>query len=203
VEWLQQLEAVCRAFDILLIVDDIQVGCGRTGPFFSFERAGIQPDIVVLSKSISGMGLPMSLLLIKPAVDQWEAGEHTGTFRGNNLAFVTATRALRYWEGDGLKSAVSQKGEILGEGLRQIARECAEMDVRVRGIGLIYGLEMPNGDLARHVSRTAFGHGLVIERCGADGQVVKFIPPLLVDDEVLREGLDIFKRSMMTALVAR
>ena len=97
-EWLRRLSELCQDNDILLIVDDIQMGCGRTGPFFSFEPAGIVPDIVCLSKSISGYGLPMALTLLKPEIDEWEPGEHNGTFRGHNPAFVTATAALReFW----------------------------------------------------------------------------------------------------------
>ncbi|MGH3851023.1 MAG: aspartate aminotransferase family protein, partial [Pseudonocardiaceae bacterium] len=87
-EWLKGLEELCRRYDMLLIVDDVQMGCGRTGPFFSFEPAGITPDIVTISKSISGYGLPMALTLIRPELDVWEPGEHNGTFRGNNPAFV-------------------------------------------------------------------------------------------------------------------
>ncbi|HAP93692.1 MAG TPA: diaminobutyrate--2-oxoglutarate transaminase, partial [Desulfotomaculum sp.] len=99
-DWLKKVEKICRTRGILLIVDDIQAGCGRTGPFFSFEPAGIKPDIVCLSKSISGCGLPLALTLIDPEFDIWAPGEHNGTFRGNNLAFVTATEALTYWEDD-------------------------------------------------------------------------------------------------------
>ena len=95
--WLQRLSECCKRHDVLLIVDDIQAGCGRTGTFFSFEPAGIQPDLVCLSKSISGSGLPMSLTLIRPDLDIWSPGEHNGTFRGNNAAFVTATEALSWW----------------------------------------------------------------------------------------------------------
>ena len=92
--WLKELAKLCQRHDMLLIVDDIQVGCGRTGTFFSFEAAGIRPDIITLSKSLSGFGLPMSLVLMKPELDVWKPGAHSGTFRGNNLAFVTATQAL-------------------------------------------------------------------------------------------------------------
>src|SRR5690606_30014682 len=87
-KWLKNLEKVCRKHDVLLIIDDIQAGCGRTGTFFSFEEAGIQPDMVTLSKSLSGYGLPMAVVLLKPELDRWKPGEHNGTFRGNNLAFV-------------------------------------------------------------------------------------------------------------------
>lgn len=199
VEWLQQLERLCRARDILLIVDDIQVGCGRTGPFFSFERAGIQPDIVLLSKAISGLGLPMSLVLIRPAIDQWHPGEHTGTFRGNNLAFIAAAEALRYWEDDGLCGAVAQLSQVLAEGLRCIAAEFPDLAVQVRGSGLIYGLQLADGSLAGRVSRAAFEHGLIIERCGADDEVLKFLPPLVIDTGVLQEGLKIVRQSIAIA----
>lgn len=94
-EWLQGLEKLCKKYDILLIVDDIQAGNGRTGEFFSFEFAGIKPDIVTVSKSLSGYGLPMALVLFKPELDVWGPGEHNGTFRGNNMAFVTARAASR------------------------------------------------------------------------------------------------------------
>lgn len=113
-EWLQEIEQICRDFDILLIIDDIQVGNGRTGPFFSFEKSGINPDIITLSKSIGG-GLPLSIILMKSELDQWKPGEHTGTFRGNNLAFVAATKVLSYWESDGLTDAVYYKEDVLKE----------------------------------------------------------------------------------------
>ena len=121
VEWLKRLEVLCRRFDMLLIIDDIQIGCGRTGTFFSFERAGLDPDIVVLSKSISGFGLPMSLVLLKPELDIWQAGEHTGTFRGNNLAFVTATAALEFWRDDSIGQIVTAHSVILTKELAALA----------------------------------------------------------------------------------
>src|SRR5699024_8229259 len=99
-EWIKGIAEIAKKFDILLIVDDIQAGCGRTGTFFSFEPAGIEPDIVCLSKSIGGYGLPMAITLFKRELDIWGPAEHNGTFRGNNLAFVAATEALNFWEND-------------------------------------------------------------------------------------------------------
>ena len=124
----KQLEQLCREFDILLIVDDIQVGNGRTGTFFSFERAGIYPDMVTLSKSIGG-GLPLALSLIRPDLDQWKPGEHTGTFRGNNLAFIAATEALAYWDGEDMPEAVSYKADILDTELRRIADKYPDLSL--------------------------------------------------------------------------
>ena len=119
--WMQELQRLCRRHDMLLIVDDIQVGCGRTGSFFSFDEMDIQPDIITLSKSLSGFGLPMSLVLIKPELDQWKPGAHSGTFRGNNLAFVTAAHALdKYWSDDALKSKRKRKQPSFGDWLETL-----------------------------------------------------------------------------------
>ena len=120
-QWMRNLDDICKRHGILLIVDDIQVGCGRTGPFFSWEEMGIDPDIVTLSKSISGSGLPMALVLLKPELDVWAPGEHNGTFRGNNAAFATATAALdHFWTDDELTQAVASKGQRARAGLQSI-----------------------------------------------------------------------------------
>jgi diaminobutyrate-2-oxoglutarate transaminase len=189
-EWLQELEVICREFDILLIIDDIQVGNGRSGEFFSFEFAGINPDMVTLSKSIGG-GLPMALLLFKPDLDQWKPGEHTGTFRGNNLAFVASKVSLeQYWQNDDLSNAVFYKEKILKETLEKIANKYDSEDVSVRGRGLAYGLEFKKDkSIAGQISEYAFNEKLIVETCGSDGQVVKFLPPLIIDEDTLREGL--------------
>src|SRR5690606_6460529 len=108
-DWLKRLAETLKKHDVLLIVDDIQIGCGRSGHFFSFEEAGIKPDIVTLSKSLSGYGLPFAMLIFKPELDVWAPGEHNGTFRGFNPAFVTATKALDFWSDDTFASAVRAK----------------------------------------------------------------------------------------------
>lgn len=202
-QWLQGLESICRDNDILLIVDDIQVGNGRTGPFFSFEEAGIRPDIITLSKSI-GAGLPMALVLMRPELDQWKPGEHTGTFRGNNLAFTAAAATLEtYWKDDSFTREVLEKGEIVREGLERIAADHPVLRGRIRGRGLIWGLEIYPGHLAETISREAFGNGLVVELSGADGQVIKLLPPLTIEPEVLREGLAILARSVESVTASR
>ncbi len=190
IKWLQDLEALCREFDILLIIDDIQVGNGRTGTFFSFERAGIKPDMVCLSKSIGG-GLPMAVLLMRPELDQWKPGEHTGTFRGNNLAFVAATQALTYWDNEDFAEAVKYKGKIMEEELTKIAEKYPQLDIELRGIGMVWGLDIPRPGFAGDVSKEAFDNKLIIELAGADDNVVKFLPALTIEEETLREGLAI------------
>lgn len=195
VEWLQGLQQICHEFDILLIVDDIQVGNGRSGTFFSFERAGIFPDMVTLSKSIGG-GLPLALLLMRPELDQWKPGEHTGTFRGNNLAFVASVETLAYWDNNDLSDAIQYKEAIIREELEKIAAKYPDLNAAVRGLGMIYGLEIPELGFAKEVSRIAFTKGLVIELSGASDQVVKLLPPLTIDEATLRNGLAIIDETI-------
>lgn len=196
-KWLQELSDLCKEFDILLIIDDIQVGNGRSGEFFSFEFAGIYPDMVTLSKSIGG-GLPMALLLFKPDLDQWKPGEHTGTFRGNNLAFVASKVTLEnYWSNDDLSNAIKYKEKILKEKLEAIANKYEQYHIEVRGRGLAYGFEVKKDkSIAAALSQYAFEENLIVETCGSDSQVVKFLPPLNIDEETLLEGLNRFERSV-------
>lgn len=192
VEWLRSLQRACRARGIVLIVDDIQVGCGRTGPFFSFERAGIQPDIVTLSKSLSGFGLPFSLVLLRPELDVLARGEHNGTFRGFNLAFVTATAALdAFWSDAHLSRSVERKGMYVRERLGALAELYPDLGLSVRGSGLIAGLACTQPSIAGRVAQRAFARGVLVETAGPRDEVLKLLPPLNIDESTLSEGLDI------------
>lgn len=193
--WLKRLEALCRRYDILLIIDDIQLGCGRAGDFFSFEEAGIKPDLVTLSKSLSGFGLPFSVVLIRPDIDQWAPGEHNGTFRGNNLAFVTATAALDFWSGNTITPAVAEKGERVHARLEEIARRHPSLNAGVRGRGFIWGMDCGAAGAAAKISQACFQRGLIMETAGIDDQVLKFLAPLTIDPADLEHGLDIVEES--------
>ncbi|MCW1750245.1 MULTISPECIES: diaminobutyrate--2-oxoglutarate transaminase [Rhizobium] len=196
-DWLRAIEQLCKKYGILLIVDDIQAGCGRTGSFFSFEFADLVPDMVLLSKSLSGCGLPLSLLLLKPELDVWRPGEHSGTFRGNNLALVTATAALqKYWTNEKLSQSVSESGRLLNERLQQAAQAGRDHGMSVRGRGMMQGLDCGSGKLAGEIVRKAFEYGVVVERCGAEDHVVKVLPPLTIDKVTLQRGLDILGKSV-------
>jgi len=202
VPWLQRLRELTAARGILLILDEIQAGVGRTGHFFAFEAADIVPDIVTVSKSISGSGLPMSLVLLRPEVDVWKPGAHTGTFRGNNLAFASARVALEtYWADSALTDAVAAKSELLRGELEQIAAEHPDLDFVVRGRGLMYGLACDRDrGLAGRISKAAFARGLVIETSGAFDEVLKFLPALTITDDELRRGLGIVRESLAEVL---
>jgi diaminobutyrate--2-oxoglutarate aminotransferase len=196
-EWLRRLSDLCHKHGILLIVDDVQMGCGRTGPFFSFEPAGITPDIVCLSKSISGYGLPLALTLIRPDLDIWAPGEHNGTFRGVNPALVTGTAALRaYWSDDSLERGTQLKGERIMAALTATADSVPGTPMVVRGRGMACGLAFTDGDLAGKVSAAAFEAGLLAETAGSRGQVVKLLPPLTITDAELDEGLSVLDEAV-------
>ena len=200
-EWLRRLEDLARRHEIVFIVDDIQVGCGRTGTFFSFEDAGIRPDMICLSKSISGFGLPMALLLIRPELDVWQPGEHTGTFRGNNLAFASAGEALDcYWQGEAFAESILKKSELATRLLREIVQRHDEARAWVRGRGLIQGLGFDVKGLAQEVARIAFERGLIIETSGSRSEVVKLLPPLTIDEEDLKDGIARINDSLEVAL---
>ena len=200
-DWLRGLSELCKRQGILLIVDDVQMGCGRTGAFFSFEDAGIMPDIVCLSKSISGYGIPMALTLIRPELDVWEPGEHNGTFRGISPGFVTAAEALRtYWSDDDLEKSVRAKGERVAAGLGEIAENYPDAGLVTKGRGLARGLEFANGDLAGRVCRAAFERGLLMETSGPNGEVMKLLPALTTSDAEFTQGLEIIAESVEAVL---
>ena len=198
--WLRRLKDLASRVGALLVIDDIQAGCGRTGSFFSFERAGIAPDIVCLSKSIGGIGLPLALVLIKPEYDLWGPGEHNGTFRGNNLAFVAATAALDFWRNDQLSDSVVRKGHHVMKRLTDIVERHLPGQGAVRGRGLLVGVAFSQAEIANQVSHAAFRRGLIVETCGPRSEVLKLLPPLTVDPETLEEGLDIIEASVMEVM---
>lgn len=200
-EWLRKIEAICSRFGMLLIVDDIQAGCGRTGRFFSFEEAGITPDIVTLSKSIGGIGLPLSMTLIKPEHDVWMPGEHNGTFRGNNLAFITGEAALReFWQGDRFSAEIARKSARIRTFLAAMKEKYPALEGTLRGRGMLQGIACGKEGIASAVCREAFKRGVIMETSGPSDEVFKLMPPLIIDDRGLDEGFAIIETSIAAAL---
>ncbi len=201
VEWLQAIRKLCDEYGILMIVDDIQVGNGRTGYFFSFERAGVVPDMVVLSKSISGFGMPMALLLMKPELDIFRPAEHNGTFRGNQLSFIGGTAGIKYFTDHKLDEEVQRKAEIVR---KFIEEEICPLDSRIsfRGMGLIWGIDFSSIDcgIALKAVHEGFDRHIIMEVAGRKDSVLKLMPPLTIPDDILMEGLSIVKESVIAAL---
>jgi diaminobutyrate-2-oxoglutarate transaminase len=183
-------------------VDDIQVGNGRTGTFFSFEPSGIKPDLICLSKAIGG-GFPMSLVLINPDIDVWQPGQHTGTFRGNNLAFVASRAVLEYWRDDTLVNQIANHADTIVRRLESISRSLPSSSVSIRGRGMVWGIDTGDNPWASDVCKKAFENGLMIETSGANDQVIKLLPPLTISSEDLNTGLDILQRSIESVVAER
>lgn len=201
VEWLRGIRRICDKYGILMIIDDIQVGNCRSGHFFSFERAGIVPDLVTLSKSISGLGMPMSLLLMKPEYDIFGPAEHNGTWRGNQLAFIGAKAGFEYYRDHKMEDVVAEKEAIIKEFME---KEILPIDERlsVRGIGMIWGIDFSKIDpnLAKDAMHACLDRGMIIERAGSFDCVLKLLPPLTIPIEQLKEGLAIIKESVKAVL---
>ncbi len=199
-EWLQSIQAIARDAGALLIVDDVQMGCGRTGEFFSFEFAALSPDIVIMSKSLSGYGLPLSMLLIKEELDAWRPGEHISTFGGNNLALVSATAAVNiHWRSRTFSQRVQRMAKLMRSRLETIASEHGN-GFSVRGRGMALGFDCQVAGIAEATRLKAFDKGLIIEQCGSGDEVVKFLPALTIDVEALNKGLQIFEQSLTETL---
>ncbi len=201
VEWLQSLRKLSSDFGIVLVIDDVQAGCGRSGTFFSFEYADIRPDMVCLSKSIGAFGLPMAVLLIDPQYDVWKPAEDNGTFRGNCLAFVAASAMIqRYWQDSGFENSLALKENIIRKFLLKILDAYPEYIIRHKGRGLMQGLEFSEPYLVCAIIKSCYSKGLIIESCGPLDQVIKLMPALTISLDVLDDGLCILRNSIVEVL---
>lgn len=183
-EWLREIGQICHANGVLLIVDEVQTGCGRTGPFFSFEPAGIQPDIVCLSRTISGSSLPIALTLVRP-----EHRDADDAFAEADPALATASASLRFWETDELERDTTRKSAIVREALDHMLATYPALAGEVRGSGLLLGLATGPAGLAAAICREACAQGLLVETTGPGDDVVKLMPPLTISEADLRAGL--------------
>jgi diaminobutyrate-2-oxoglutarate transaminase len=196
--WLRKIQEIARKHGALFIIDDIQAGCGRTGGFFSFDGMGLSPDIITMAKSLSGMGLPLAVTLMRPQYDIWKPAEHNGTFRGNNHAFVTAQAALeKFWADDTFEKDVATKAEFLNMRLTAIAEA---QGFTVKGRGMMSGIDAGSGELAASICKTCFSNGLIIETSGSHDEVVKILAPLTISHDQLSDGLDILEDAFEAAI---
>ena len=203
VEWLKGIRAICDKHDILMVVDDVQVGCARTGTFFSFERAGIVPDIVTQSKSIGGYGMPFALVLIRPELDLWEPGEHNGTFRGYQLSMIAAKAGLEVMLNEHVEERVQKLSAVIAQAMEEIQALSPEK-IKTRGMGFVWGVDFwrfdHDGVTSKKVLDECFKNGLIVERVGRGNTVVKVMPELLIEEETLKKGLDILKNSISNVI---
>jgi len=200
-DWLRRIAKLAKDHGALLIIDDIQAGCGRCGGFFSFENMGVTPDIVTMAKSVSGFGLPMAMVLVRPEYDIFGPAEHNGTFRGNTHAFVTARVAIeKFWADDSFARALAEKETLVHDALADIAALIP--DARLKGRGMMQGVDVGSGDLAGDICARAYDKGLVIETSGSEDEVIKVLAPLTTPAETFRKGFDILREATQEALAA-
>ncbi|MFN3273471.1 MAG: diaminobutyrate--2-oxoglutarate transaminase [Paracoccus sp. (in: a-proteobacteria)] len=189
-DFVRRVAAIARDHGALLIIDDIQAGCGRTGRFFSFEEMGVMPDLVPMAKSISGFGLPMALVLVRPQHDVFGPAEHNGTFRGNTHAFVTARVAVeKFWADKAFETELADKAALIEKRLSELAALIP--GAYLKGRGLMRGVDVGSGDLAGAICARAFQKGLIIETSGNEDQVVKVLAPLTTPVDLFGKGFDI------------
>ncbi|TNB49664.1 diaminobutyrate--2-oxoglutarate transaminase [Martelella lutilitoris] len=201
-EWIRRMAEIARNHGALLIIDDIQAGSGRTGHFFSFEEMGVTPDIITMAKSVSGFGLPMALVLVRPEHDVFGPAEHNGTFRGNTHAFVTARVAIeKFWTDDAFQKELADKSTMLTGALTRIAAEIP--GATLKGRGLMQGVDVGTGELAEEICARAFDKGLIIETSGNEDQVVKVLAPLTTSEETFAEGFDILIEAVRETMAAK
>jgi diaminobutyrate-2-oxoglutarate transaminase len=196
-DFVRGLRRVTRELEIPLIVDEVQTGGGRTGTWFAFEQHGIEPDAIVASKAIGGMGMPVAIVLHDERYDAFAPGAHTGTFRGNQLAFAAGVEWARIMRRDGVLEHVRDLGAYALGALEEFARD-HEIVGEARGRGLMLGMELvdattgePNTLAAVALQRYAIERGLIVELGGRGDCVVRLLPPLNVSRETLDQALEI------------
>lgn len=210
--WLRELRQITRQHDVVLIVDEVQTGFGRTGHMFAIQEAGIVPDVLVLSKAIGG-GYPMSVVIYHKRLDTWLPGMHAGTFRGNQIGMVAGEATMQIIQRDGLADQAAKSGELLMAGLRRIARDFPFL-AEIRGRGLMVGVEVAytdsatrpapaDGALAKAIKKQCFEQGLIVETGGRHSAVLRFLPPLVINESEIGAVLDRFESSVKKVSVIR
>lgn len=203
--FIPELRRICDTYDVLLIFDEIQAGFCRTGKMFSLEHTGVIPDIMTLSKALGGLGFPISGIAYKNKLDNWPAGKHIGTFRGNAVAYAAGAAALNFMTESKLAEHALQLGELMLSWLQDIAKDSTIIG-DVRGKGLMLGVEMvkdksskePGPELARKVRTKCHRHGLLVEVGGHYDNVVRFLPPLVLTQDLALKGIEIFEDAIKT-----
>ncbi|NWA08735.1 diaminobutyrate--2-oxoglutarate transaminase [Pseudomonas gingeri] len=211
--WLRTLREVTHQHGILLILDEVQAGFARTGRMFAFEHAGIEPDIIVMSKAVGG-GLPLAVLGIKRQFDAWAPGNHAGTFRGNQMAMATGLATLQVLREQNLAARAEVRGQWLKDQLQSLQQRYPAIG-QVRGRGLMLGIEIVDErlpadrlgsfpmapDLAVAIQQHCFRQGLLLERGGRNGNVIRLLPPLIIDEEHCRLVIQRFEAALAAALL--
>lgn len=204
--FMTSLRELCNRHGILLILDEVQSGFGRTGKFFALEHFNILPDILVMAKGLAS-GVPMSGIAASlDLMKKWQPGTHGGTYGGNALAAAAATATIQVLRDEGLVANAAKRGEQLKDGLEELQGRYSCIG-DVRGLGLMVGVEMiapgnrqPNADVVKKVQKAALDHNMLLLNCGTNGNTLRWIPPLVVSEDQINDGLTIFEQSLQESL---
>jgi diaminobutyrate-2-oxoglutarate transaminase len=212
--WLRRIRQLTREHQIPLIIDEVQTGWGRTGALYACQHAGVEPDVLVLSKAIGG-SLPLSVVIYHEDLDVWQPGAHAGTFRGNQLAMAAGRATLQYLLEHDIPSHANAMGEHLQSRLRTLQAMHACIG-EVRGRGLMVGMEMVDpreadrrgrpaydGGRARAIQAACFERGLIIETGGRHSAVLRFLPPLIVTAAEIDRICDIVDAACTATRIGR
>lgn len=193
-EWLQGVEQLAKDIGSVFIVDDIQAGCGRCGSYFSFDDLNIKPDIIILAKGLGGFGTPIGMLVNKPEIDQaWSPGQHTGTFRGQGFSFVAGKIGLEYFNNNEFIEQINDKASAMKKALSELQKKYPK--IKLRDKGMMHAAEFENVEVAKKITTRCFEKGLIIAACST-GEIIKFIPPLTIEEDKLQQGLEIFAQAV-------
>lgn len=204
--FMKSLRELCNQHGILLILDEVQSGFGRTGKFFALEHFNILPDILVMAKGLAS-GVPMSGIAAPlDLMKKWQPGTHGGTYGGNALAAAAATATIQVLRDEGLVANAAKRGEQLKDGLEELQGRYSCIG-DVRGLGLMVGVEMiapgsrqPNADVVKKVQKAALDHKMLLLNCGTNGNTLRWIPPLVVSEDQINDGLTIFEQALQESL---
>jgi len=204
--YLKELRRICDENSILLIVDEIQTGFGRTGKMFACEYDGVTPDIMTIAKAVGGIGLPLSGCVIKKELDAWEPGGHLGTFRGNVLACVAGLAAINFTVERGLVERSAREGAHMLRRLKDLQQETKTIG-DVRGKGMMVAAEFvedkqtkkPAIEVVKKVQARCLERGVLVWKAGHWPNVIRFLPPLVITHEHIDKGLDIFSEAVKEA----
>ena len=200
--FLRGLREICDEHDMLLILDEVQSGLGRTGRFFALEHFGVVPDVLVMAKGLAS-GLPLSgIAARREFMDRWQPGSHGGTYGGNVVACAAAEATVRVLQEEGLVENAARLGEKLLVRLQALQDPYPSLG-DVRGLGLMLGVEFvvpggrtPDKNRTKAIQRACIEAGLLLLTCGTDENIIRWIPPLIITDQELEEALNIFERAL-------
>jgi diaminobutyrate-2-oxoglutarate transaminase len=209
-EFIPMVRDSCSRHDVVMIADEVQSGFCRTGKMFAFEHTNTVPDIVTMSKALGGVGLPISAIAYKETLNTWTTGKHIGTFRGNVAAYAAGRAAIDFMIQNDLAEHASKLGAILLGLLEEIETDSAIVG-DVRGKGLMLGVEIvedkskkiPSAELAARIRAGCHRRGLLIEIGGHYDNVARFLPPLVLTEELAKNGLALFVEAVREAESSR